>query len=86
MPGENGTSFSVDGYFDIAPGAFEIDVQAAVNDVDSQYQTVSGGVINSVDATNQTFHFVGNAENARFIRLLMRTLTNDGDVIATIKR
>ncbi len=86
VPGENGTSFSVDGFFSVAPGAFEIDVQAAAVDVDSQYQTVAGGNITTVDSVNQTFHFAGNAENARFVRLLKRSLTNDGKITATIKR
>jgi hypothetical protein len=86
VPGENGTSFSVDGYFSAAPGAFEVDVQAAVNDVDSQYQTVASGNLTTVDAVNQTFHFAGNAENARFVRLLLRTLTNAVNVTASIKR
>lgn len=86
VPGENGTSFSVDGFFAAAPGAFEIDVQAATNDVDTQYQTVAGGQITSVDSVNNTFHFVGNAENARFIRLLMRSRANAVNVTATAKR
>jgi hypothetical protein len=86
VPGENGTSFAVDGYFSAAPGAFEIDVQAAVNDIDAQYQTVAGGNITTVDATNQTFHFAGNAENAKFARLLMRTRTNSVKVTAQITR
>ena len=86
VPGENGTSFSVDGFFSAAPGVFEIDVQVAAVDLDGQYQTCAGGQINSVDAVMQTFHFVGNAENARFVRLLMRTLTNAVNVTAAIKR
>jgi hypothetical protein len=86
VPGENGTSFSVDGYFSGAPGTFEIDVQAAANDIDAQYQTVASGNLTTVDAVNQTFHFAANAENARFVRLLMRTRTNAVNVTATIKR
>ena len=86
VPGENGTSFSVDGFFSAAPGAFELDVQAAAVDVDSQYQTVSGGNLTAVDSVNQTFHFAANAENARFVRLLMRTRGNAVNVTATVKR
>lgn len=86
VPGENGTSFSVDGFFSGDPGTFEVDIQAAVDDVDTEYQTVGSGNITSVDAVNFTFHFAANAENARFVRLLMRAIENSVTVTATIKR
>ena len=86
VPGENGSAFEVSGFFSAAPGAFEIDVQVADADVDTQYQTVASGNLTTVDAVNQTFHFAANAENARFVRLLMRTRGNAVNVTATIKR
>lgn len=79
------TTVEVDGFFAAAPGVFEIDIQAALNDVDAQYATITGGVINAVDATNQTFRFSGSVD-ARFIRLLMRTRTNAVAVTASIRR
>lgn len=86
VPGENGTSFSVDGFFSADPGVFELDVQVALNDVDTQYQTCASGNLTTVDAVNFTFHFVANAENARFARLLMRARANAVNVTAGIKR
>lgn len=86
IPGEPGTQFSVDGFFAAAPGAFEIDVQVAAVDVDTQYQTCASGQITSVDAINNTFHFSANAENAKFVRLLMRSRTNAVNVTARIGR
>lgn len=86
VPGENGTSFSVDGFFDGDPGTFEVDIQAAVNDIDTQYQTIGSGNITTVDVVNFTFHFAANAENARFVRLLMRAIENAVNVTAAIKR
>ena len=83
-PGASGTPFSVDGKFSGAPAAFEIDVQVAATDSDTNYQTVSGGIINTVDTTNQTFHFDYPTVNARFVRLLMRTRTNSVSITATI--
>ena len=86
VPGDFLTAFAVDAQFSAAPGVFEVDVQAANEDIDSHYQTVSGGNITTVDATNNTFHFSANAENARFVRLLMRSRTNAVSISATIKR
>lgn len=81
---KNGTPFSVDGKFTGAPGAFEVDVQVASIDSDTYYQTISGGNITAVDATNNTFHLDGTLTNARFVRLLMRSRTNNVALYATI--
>src|SRR5690349_3897984 len=49
-------AFTVSGFFSGAPGAFEIDVQAAAQDNDTEYQTIANGGIVSVDPTNNTFN------------------------------
>jgi hypothetical protein len=83
---QSGTPFNVSGYFSGAPGTFEIDVQVSNDDVDTHYQTVSGGIINSVDSTNQTFNLQGVQLDTPFVRLLMRTRTNSVTVTAFIGR
>lgn len=82
-PGKPGTPFSVHGKFSGAPGAFEVDVQVADADSDTEYQTISNGNITTVDATNQTFHLDAVLVNARFLRLLMRSRTNSVTITAT---
>jgi hypothetical protein len=84
--GSGGTPFGVDGKFSAAPGVFEVDVQVANNDADTNYQTCSNCNITTVDATNNTFHLDGVGTNARFVRLLMRTRTNSVSITASIKR
>jgi hypothetical protein len=86
LPGEPGTPFEVSAFFVSDPGSFEVDVQVADEDIDSHYQTVANGNITTVDATNQTFHFDGATIRAKFVRLLMRTLSNAVAVTATISR
>jgi hypothetical protein len=81
---KSGMPFSVDGKFSGAPGAFEVDVQVAATDVDTNYQTVSNGNITTVDATNNTFHLDATLVTARFVRLLMRSRTNAVSITATI--
>lgn len=79
-----GTPFSVDGKFSGAPGAFEVDIQVASTDSDTNYQTCSNCNITAVDATNNTFHWDLVLVNAKFARLLMRTRTNSVSITATI--
>jgi hypothetical protein len=80
--GKNGTPFSVDGKFSSAPGAFEVDVQVAAIDADTNYQTCSNCNVTTVDATNNTFH-LDYSGNAKYARLLMRTRTNSVTITAT---
>jgi hypothetical protein len=82
--GHIAAAFAIDAKFSAAPGAFEVDVQAAAVDADTNYQTVSNGNITTVDATNNTFHFDGSTVVAKFIRLLMRSRTNAVNIAATI--
>lgn len=80
----SGSPFSVDGKFSGAPGAFEVDVQVAAADSDTNYQTCSNCNITTVDATNQTFHLDAVLVNAKYARLLMRSRTNSVTITATI--
>lgn len=79
------TAIEVDGFFSAAPGVFGIEIQAALNDVEAQYQTILNGAMTAVDANNFTFHFDGEIV-ARFVRLLMRSRTNAVNVTASIRR
>jgi hypothetical protein len=83
-PDQTGTPFSMDGKFSGAPGAFEIDVQVAAVDADTNYQTISGGAITTVDATNNTFHLDAPSVVAKYARLLMRSRTNSVSITATV--
>lgn len=84
--GPTGSPFHAHGFFSGAPGAFEIDVQVADDDVDTHYQTILNGNITTVDATNNTFHFDATLSSARFGRLLLRSRANAVNVTATIGR
>ena len=81
--GRPNTPAAIDAKFSGAPGAFEVDVQAAAIDADTNYQTVANGNITAVDSTNNTFHFDYNG-TAKFLRLLMRSRTNAVSMTATI--
>jgi hypothetical protein len=79
-----GAPFSVDGKFSGAPGTFEVDVQVAATDVDTNYQTCSNCAITTADSTNNTFHLDATLVTARFARLLMRARGNSVSITATI--
>jgi len=83
---DNTTPFSVDGQFSGAPGSFEVDVQVAAVDADTNYQTCSNCNVTTVDTTNNTFHVDCSSVHARFARLLMRSRTNSVTITATITR
>lgn len=80
------TPFAIDGKFSGDPGAFEVDVQAAAVDADTNYQTVLNGSMTTVDSTNFTFHFDGTLVQTKFVRLLMRSRANAVTVTATVSR
>ena len=82
--GRAGSPFSVDGQFSGAPGAFEVDVQVAAKDSDTNYQTCSNCNITTVDSVNNTFHLDAVLVNAKFARLLMRSRANSVTITATI--
>jgi len=63
-----------------------VDVQAASQDNDADYQTVVNGNLTSRDAVNFTFRFDGSTVVARYLRLLMRSRTNAVSVSARISR
>jgi phosphate-selective porin len=77
-------TFFVDGHFAGDPGVFEVDVQVASNDADTDYQTCANCNITTVDASNFTFHLDGTLVNTRFVRLLMRARTNSVAITARI--
>jgi hypothetical protein len=83
---QSGTPFNVSGFFSGAPGTFEIDVQGSNDDVDTHYNTLSGGQINSVDSTNNTFNLQAVQIDTPFVRLLMRTRGNSVSVTAWLGR
>src|SRR5262249_17113522 len=85
-PGEQAnTPFSVDGVFSGAPQAFEVDVMVAeaitpfIN-----FQTVAGGNITTVDATNNTFHLDVPNVTAKFMLAMIRTRTNAVNLTMTV--
>lgn len=82
--GRAGSPFSVDGKFSGAPGVFEVDVQVAATDSDTNYQTCSNCNVTTVDATNNTFHLDAVLVNAKFVRLLMRARTNTVSITAVV--
>ena len=84
-PLRQASMLSVDGQFDGDPGAFEVDVQVAVVDLDANYQTIASGNITTVDAANFTFH-MDVLTCALFARLLMRSLENNVNVTAYLTR
>jgi hypothetical protein len=77
-------SFFIDAQFSGAPGAFEVDIQAASVDIDSQYQTILNGNQTAVDPVNFTFHYDGVNLKSKFLRLLMRARTNPVAITARI--
>lgn len=83
--GQIAGGFSVDGLFSAAPGVFEVDIQVAQADVDSLYQTISGGNLNSVDPTNQTFHLDAPTAQGNFVRGRILTRTNAVGLILKIR-
>jgi hypothetical protein len=84
-PSRLAPNLSVDGKFSGAPGAFEVDVQVANVDSDTNYQTIANGNITTVDATNYTFH-MDAVTSARFARLLLRSRANAVSITATFTR
>lgn len=80
------SSFYVQGFFTAAPGVFEIDVQSAPEDVDAEYETLPGGVINVADPINFGFRFDAVLLKVRFVRALMRARGNAVGVFLRIGR
>ena len=81
-PTGSARSITVAGSFSGAPGAFEIDIQAADVDADASYVTIAGGAITAVNANN-SFYWEGEIA-ARFVRLQMPSRANGVSVTATI--
>lgn len=77
--------FTVAGYFSGDPGMFQFDVQVANIDQDSAYSACTNGTRTSADPTNFGFFFHSD-DQAPFVRLYMRTLTNSVNVTASVSR
>jgi len=78
--------FFVDGLFSAAPGAFEVDIQGAMVDADSEYSVVTSGAISAVD-TNAPLKFQGafSLTGANFVRGKIITRTNAVGLILRIR-
>lgn len=83
-PGEGIKTISVEGSFNGAPGAFEIDVQESNTDADVNYQVVGGGQITAVTANN-TFR-ADLQLSGKFVRLNILSRTNAVGLLAKITR
>jgi hypothetical protein len=81
-----GRGYVFKGQFSGAPGAFEVDCQESDVDTDTAYQTIAGGNVVAVDAINNTFDFEAPQAGAKFLRMLMRTLTNSVTINGYIRQ
>lgn len=76
-PGKN-AEISVEIDFAADPGAFQIDLQEADEDIEAAYFAIpSAGTVNAVDGTNFRARVDLSPFVARFIRLNVVSLTND---------
>ena len=82
QPPDAGAPFLVDGSFDAAPGAFEVDVQVAQVDVAAAYETAV--VINTLDASGLLFHANVN-DPSNFVRAFLRARANGVNLAVSIR-
>ena len=76
--------FAIELSFASAPGAFEVDVQGSETDTDASY-VLLGTAITAVNANNYA-RFEGVNFYPRFVRVNVKTLTNDVQVTCLITR
>lgn len=76
-------TISVSGFFDIAPGVFEIDWQEADTDADGLY-VANSTLINAVNA-NQAFHVIIQVKS-KFGRAFVKTLPNNAKLTLTVQQ
>ncbi len=76
--------FAVEVSFSGAPGTFEVDVQGAETDKASNYVQLGTG-LTAVNANNVA-RFEGNAFYPKFVRVLVKTLTNAVNTTAILTR
>lgn len=76
--------FAVEIAFSGAPGTFEADVQGAETDADANYCNL-GTPITAVNAGN-VGRFEGVAVYPKFVRVLVKTLTNDVNTTVVLTR
>lgn len=79
---------TVEIHFDSAPGTFEVDVQEADTDADAFYilPSATAYTINAVNAVTQNVRVDLSPTGGKFMRLYMKTLTNDADCWAKVTR
>jgi len=76
--------FAVELSFSAAPGVFEVNVQGSETDTDGSY-CLLGTAITAVNGSNYA-RFEGVNFYPRFVRVFVKTLTNDVNVTAVITR
>jgi hypothetical protein len=86
--GDPAPAVAVELHFDGAPGAFEVDIQEADTDADAFYITMGATAytINVVVAATQNARVDLSPTGGKFMRLLLKTLTNAVKVRAKITR
>jgi len=73
--------FAVEVAFQAAPGSFEVDIQGAETDQDTNYVTM--GSITAVNSNN-VGRFEGVNVYPRFVRLFVKSLANDVNVTSAV--
>jgi hypothetical protein len=77
--------FAVEIWFSAAPGTLEVDIQGAEVDQDTHYNTI-GSAITAVNANNVGRFDSGVTVWPKFVRLFVKTLTNDVSMTAVLTR
>jgi hypothetical protein len=75
-------------HFDSAPGVFELDIQEADTDADAFYITPTNTTyqITAVNAATQNARADISPTGGKFMRVFMKTLTNDADCWVKLTR
>ena len=77
--------FAFEIWFTGVPGTFEVDVQGAELDIDTHYNNI-GTAITAVNANNVGRFDSGVTIWPKFVRLFVKTLTNDVSITAVLTR
>lgn len=76
--------FAMEFIFSGAPGTFEIDVQGAETDIDAAYCTI-GTAVTAVNSS-QACRFDSTAQYPKYVRALLKTVTNSVNITAKVTR
>jgi hypothetical protein len=87
-PANSPPMICVEGHFDSAPGAFELDIQEADTDADSFYILPANGAyrVTAVVAATNDFRVDLSPTGGKFMRVFMAALANDADFWCKISR